>query len=728
MDLLPSSHTEFQSPQYWDQFFRKRGTKAFEWYGEYPELCEVLHKYVKSLDRILMVGCGNSQLSENMYDVGYRHITNIDISDTVIRQMTDRHKDQRPEMSFIKMDATKMDFEDGSYSVVLDKGTLDALMVDDSVEVVTMVESMFTEISRVLKQGGRYLCISLLQEHILNEVLKFFPELGWPVRVHKIEVDGSENTEKSFCLPVFVIVLTKFKKMPNMKAILEVATTEDKIRRYDSTEDIKTVLKEQQYYAILRQQISNRNLCGEQISLMLFTAASEEPRYTLHIVDNIIPMARKFAIFIVPQGRETEWLFGTEAGRSHLAQSAEFQRLVVATLNRLHQYESMDSIKQELSMKVLELAPPGFNTSTQVPFLSLGDDIGYRKILYQGHSDLSGDYVVEDVEIEEGNFFRRLIFMANRNIIQSEARLIPEPGQKKKKKKQQRKLVVDKQYLASQYYGPVIAGLGFITDFQEKDENVSLLLIGLGGGGLASFIHLNFPKVVLDVVDIDNDIVLIARDWFGFTEDDRMTVHVTDGLDYVQKLHSAGKSRDVIIIDVDSKDNSVGMNCPPQAFVEIDFLQTVKAALSDRGILIINLVCRDEMLRVQVLVQISSVFPTVLTKEFKDDINIVVYASKQSKPRPSNVETSKVKEITGSDEELTVKTSTEEDSNVQTLSDGKTEGPDKSSDSTDLQDTKAPECFLDERTRKFNHNIRSLDAILKVQNKRNRFMFRGSNG
>ena len=41
-------------------------------YGEYPELCGLIHKYIKPKDVILMVGCGNSTLSADLYDVGYR--------------------------------------------------------------------------------------------------------------------------------------------------------------------------------------------------------------------------------------------------------------------------------------------------------------------------------------------------------------------------------------------------------------------------------------------------------------------------------------------------------------------------------------------------------------------------------------------------------------------------------------------------------------------------------
>ena len=31
MDLLPRTHHEFRSKDYWEKFFAKRGSKVFEW-------------------------------------------------------------------------------------------------------------------------------------------------------------------------------------------------------------------------------------------------------------------------------------------------------------------------------------------------------------------------------------------------------------------------------------------------------------------------------------------------------------------------------------------------------------------------------------------------------------------------------------------------------------------------------------------------------------------------
>jgi len=59
----------------------------------------------------------------------------------------------------------------------------------------------------------------------------------------------------------------------------------------------------------------------------------------------------------------------------------------------------------------------------QSPFLSLGDEINIRTERYRGTSSVSGQFVVEDVDVG-GALCRRLVFFSNKNLVQSEASLV----------------------------------------------------------------------------------------------------------------------------------------------------------------------------------------------------------------------------------------------------------------------------------------------------------------
>lgn len=61
----------------------------------------------------------------------------------------------------------------------------------------------------------------------------------------------------------------------------------------------------------------------------------------------------------------------------------------------------------------------------QIPFLSVGDDVGSRHIVHEGHSLMSGGFVVEEVIGDSKQKFRRLIFLNHKSAIQSEAKIIP---------------------------------------------------------------------------------------------------------------------------------------------------------------------------------------------------------------------------------------------------------------------------------------------------------------
>lgn len=621
MDLLPKSHEEFGQQTYWNTFFTKRGKKAFEWYGEYPELCGHLHKYIKPKDDVLMIGCGNSALSMDLYDVGYRSIANIDISQVAIRQMIDLNKTQRPDMVFEQMDATAMSYPDDKFSVVLDKGTLDALMPDESEEVISRVDKLFNEITRVLRNGGRYVCVSLLQEHILNKLLSYFPQAGFMFRVTRChEAESKTREEDGNAMPVFVVIATKFKKL--IQPVLEVGLIEGTLERVSTSDDIISAVKSAQQLAVICSGLHKGNVMDiGEVSLDLYRPGDKHPRYTIYVLDQ--PSAREnevYAAFIVPQGRETMWLFCTKEGRQQLLKTTKRNRLAIVTLHREHSYESLDTVKTELSVSIRNLAPAGVDHNTQIPYLSLASSVGKRTVCHEGNSKFSGQFVVEEVEDDEGFFYRRLIFLNNQFVIQSEAKLKTVKSRRGKAKK-----VVDPGYLACEHHIYMSVGVSMIA--KNADVENEIAIIGLGGGGLCTFLYRCLPQIKITAVEIDEVMLQVATDYFGLVQDSRLKIEITDGLKFIQDSADQAKKFSAILFDVDSKDTAVGMSCPPKQFMETTILKAVAKCIGDTGLFILNLVCRDQELRREAVGALKSNFKSVYSYNLQDDVNEVVFCT-----------------------------------------------------------------------------------------------------
>lgn len=619
MNLLPTTHEEFSHPEYWNTFFKKCGKKAFEWYAEYPQLCEILVKYVKMKDDILIVGCGNSTLSMSLYDTGYRNIINIDISHIVIKQMRDINNSTRPDLIYEYMDATQMTYPDDKFSVVLDKGTLDALMPDAKETTVSKVDKYFKEITRVLRNGGRYICISLLQEHILRKLLSYFPASGFMFRIVRChEAESKAGVEEGSALPVFVIVATKFTKLS--QNVLEIALVDGPPERLSTTDDMVSAVLSAQQSALTCYGLYKRSVADMgEVSLDLNRPGEEHPRYTVYILDQ--PRTRRaktYAAFIVPQGKETDWLFNTKEGRQQVLKSAQHDRLAIVTLRREHKFESWDAVKTELEDFVRNLAPAGFCDKNDIPFLSLGTDVGVRNICYEGKSDMSGPFVIEEVE-NDGHEFRRLVFLNNPYVIQSEARLKEAKSRRGKTKK-----VADPGFLACEHHIHMSAGVNAVIDTKEKDE---IMIIGLGGGGLCMFLHQCFPKLKITAVEIDKAMLKVATEYFNLVLDDRMKVEIADGIQYIKNVAASETKYKAILFDIDSKDTTVGMSCPPKQFLEMSVLNAVAACLTKNGLFILNLVSRDKNLKQKAKDDLKSVFQSITCHPIQDEINEIVMCS-----------------------------------------------------------------------------------------------------
>jgi hypothetical protein len=64
--LVPEELDDFRSVEFWDGFFRERGGKSFEWYGDWRQLKAFFTRDCRGSCETLVVGCGNSVLSADL--------------------------------------------------------------------------------------------------------------------------------------------------------------------------------------------------------------------------------------------------------------------------------------------------------------------------------------------------------------------------------------------------------------------------------------------------------------------------------------------------------------------------------------------------------------------------------------------------------------------------------------------------------------------------------------
>ncbi|KAJ3697307.1 hypothetical protein LUZ61_001012 [Rhynchospora tenuis] len=691
---------DFTSKENWDNFFSLRGTgDSFEWYADWPELKQPLLSHLSvpsdsdsSLDlvEILVPGCGSSRLSEFIYDAGFRHITNVDFSKVVISDMLRRYVRSRPEMKWRIMDMTNLQFSDKVFDIVLDKGGLDALMEP---EVGTTLGSKYLkEVKRVLKDGGKFICLTLAESHVLGLLLPEF-RFGWEMTIQAIPNKPSSKSN----FETFMVVMVKGKSAAStsiklllddsslsfstkqVNSVVNAVEKENSIRdHYSSGEDVLFSLKDLQLGAKgeLKELIP-----GRRFQLILGEEGSSLYCYKAVLLDAKMqsePFAYHCAVLIVPKIRADEWLFSSEEGQWIVVENSKAARLIMVFLDSRHMHADMKVIQTDLSPLVVHLAPEKIEDDSPIPYMMASDGVKQRKVVQKAASKITGPVVVEDVVYEspdddnnsssttEGLMYRRLVFERSAGLVQSEAFLIrdektnqdkkdsPSASKKKKGKKKSNlcresdepksDFSIDHTRLASSYHTGILSGFSLIASSLEAavkaGEKVKVVIVGLGAGLLPMFLHECLPFLQIEVVELDPVVVDLAKKHFGFIEDQRMKVHIGDGIKYVfestqrqnnnSKDASSGginiKETRILVIDADSSDLSSGLTCPHPNFVEEVFLKSAKEFLSQGGLFITNLVSRSAHMRETVIFSMKEVFDHLYSLQLEEEVNEILYA------------------------------------------------------------------------------------------------------
>jgi SAM-dependent methyltransferase len=226
--ILPRRNSDYASREYWEGRFARE--EEHEWllpFGRLRPRIEPLLLQSSNSPSILVVGCGNSPFSADLYDAGFRDVVSVDYSEAVIAKMRRRHSGARPEMRWLVMDMTDMSgLGDGSFDVVLDKAAADSLLSDEGdvwdprPEAVEAARSYCAHASRVLRPGGSYVQVSIAQPHFRAKYLLgrrpgrgpdgrgclgYSHEFGWTLRVE--EASSGPGSPSTF--GYFVYIMTK---------------------------------------------------------------------------------------------------------------------------------------------------------------------------------------------------------------------------------------------------------------------------------------------------------------------------------------------------------------------------------------------------------------------------------------------------------------------------------------------------------------------------------------
>jgi len=128
-----------------------------------------------------------------------------------------------------------------------------------------------------------------------------------------------------------------------------------------------------------------------------------------------------------------------------------------------------------------------------------------------------------------------------------------------------------------------------MTSLLVMPEPKRILIIGLGGGTMSNTLAQLYPQSQIDNVEIDQAVIKVAREYFGFFENSKIKTYNQDGRIFIKRALLKKQQYDWIILDAFNGDYI------PEHLMTKEFLQETKVLLSRNGILSANTFSLSEL-------------------------------------------------------------------------------------------------------------------------------------
>ncbi len=114
-----------------------------------------------------------------------------------------------------------------------------------------------------------------------------------------------------------------------------------------------------------------------------------------------------------------------------------------------------------------------------------------------------------------------------------------------------------------------------------RPDAKQMLLIGVGGGSIPKKLNKEFPNLVIDGIDLDPEVIRIAKDHFNVAENKNLALHAQDGRLFLTRTQH---QYDIIMLDAYFTDSM------PFHLATKQFFELAQKKLAPNGIIVANLI------------------------------------------------------------------------------------------------------------------------------------------
>jgi spermidine synthase len=117
--------------------------------------------------------------------------------------------------------------------------------------------------------------------------------------------------------------------------------------------------------------------------------------------------------------------------------------------------------------------------------------------------------------------------------------------------------------------------------FTFRPDAKKMLIIGLGGGSIPKKLNKELPNMEIDAVEIDPEVVKMAKDHFNVKEGKNLRIHAQDGRLFLSRTQT---QYDIILLDAYFTDSM------PFHLATKEFFELAQRKLTPNGIIVANLI------------------------------------------------------------------------------------------------------------------------------------------